>query len=154
MLIVFIVVAHAAVETSEFVGKVVGVSDGDTIKVMKDGKVVKVRLAEIDCPEKHQDFGMAAKKFTSDMVFGKDVTVLGFNSDQYGRLIAHVVIADKNLNAELIKAGMAWHYKQYSKVHFVDFAKMEQDARDKKIGLWSVSNPVAPWEFRREKKKK
>jgi endonuclease YncB( thermonuclease family) len=73
-----------------FTGKCVGVSDGDTISVMKAGMAVKVRLEGIDCPELGQDFGTRAKVFTSGLVFGKDVRVKEFNLDRYGRMVARV----------------------------------------------------------------
>ena len=66
-------------------GKVVSVSDGDTIKVLKDGEQIKIRLASIDCPEKGQPYGNAAKKFTANMVAGKVVKIWPTDRDQYGR---------------------------------------------------------------------
>ena len=67
---------------ADFTGKCVGVSDGDTIFVMNEGKAVKIRLEGVDCPESHQDYGTKAKEFTSSMVFGKDVTVKEKDKDQ------------------------------------------------------------------------
>ena len=73
-----------------FEGKVVGISDGDTIKVLKDGKQVKVRLAAIDCPEKGQPYGQKAKQFTANMVAGKTVKVWETDTDRYGRIVGFV----------------------------------------------------------------
>ena len=96
-----------------FTGKVVSVTDGDTIGIMRDGKSVKVRLDGIDCPESGQDFGTKAKQFTSSMVFGKEVTADTKDVDKYGRLVCRIIV-DGRISLELVKAGMAWHYKQYS----------------------------------------
>lgn len=73
-----------------FSGKCVGISDGDTIAVMKDGRAVKIRIEGIDCPELGQDFGTAAKRFTSTLVFGKVVSVKEYARDQYERIVASV----------------------------------------------------------------
>jgi len=98
-----------------FEGKVVSISDGDTIKVLKDGKQVKIRLAAIDCPEKGQPYWRKAKKLTASLVAGKIVKVWETDIDRYGRIVGFVFIGDKNLNKELLAAGLAWHYKKYSR---------------------------------------
>jgi micrococcal nuclease len=128
-------------------GKCVGVSDGDTISVMHEGKAEKIRLYGIDCPEMGQPFGMRAKQFTSDMVFGKTVEVNPVTQDRYMRTVAWVYVYSLILNKELIKAGLAWHYKQYSSDK--DLALFEEDAGVRKLGLWADKNPVPPWEWRR-----
>jgi micrococcal nuclease len=133
-----------------FEGKVVSVSDGDTIKVMKDDKQVKIRLAAIDCPEKKQPYGQKAKQFTADMVAGKVVKVWQTDTDRYGRIIGFVFVGDKNLNKELLSAGLAWHYKQYSRDP--ELAKLEFQARSANRGLWAEPDPVPPWEWRRLKR--
>lgn len=131
--------------------KVVGVSDGDTIKVLKDNKQIKIRFGGIDCPESNQAFGTKAKKFTSDQCFGKTVTVNPTTIDRYGRTIADIVLSDKKiLNQELVKNGLAWHYKHYSKDPVL--AKLENEAKSNKIGLWSEKNPTPPWDFRKNKR--
>jgi len=90
--------------------KVVGISDGDTITVLLDGNIQqKLRLAEVDCPENRQPFGKNAKKFTSDKVFGKQITFTETNKDRYGRSVAKVYYdKGKYLSAEIIKAGYGW----------------------------------------------
>ena len=128
-------------------GKCVGVADGDTISVMHEGKAEKIRLHGIDCPEKGQPFGKRAKQFTSDMVFGKIVEIKPTTTDRYGRTVAWVYVDDICLNEELLKAGLAWHFKKYSQD--TKLAALENDARSKEIGLWSDKNSVPPWEWRR-----
>ncbi len=95
-------------------GMVVGVTDGDTIKVMgTHNKQVKIRLYGIDCPEKGQAFGKKAKQFTSKLVYGKVVEVEVMDTDRYGRTVALVAVNKQILNEELLKAGYAWVYYQY-----------------------------------------
>src|SRR5690606_14613782 len=98
-------------------GKVVGIMDGDTFKLLTpDSTIVKVRLANIDCPEKKQAFSNRAKQFTSDAIFGKQVTVNVQSKDRYRRFVANVIYdGSKSLCHELVKHGLAWHYVKYSK---------------------------------------
>ena len=141
----------AVARAEEFTGKVVGVADGDTVTVLRDEKTpVKIRLQAVDCPEKAQPFGQKAKQFTSEMVFGKVVTVRVATRDRYGRTVAWVAVGVKSLNEELLRAGMAWHYRQYDKSE--KLAKLEQEARAAKRGLWADPNPTPPWEWRHGKK--
>ena len=135
--------------TTTFTGKVIKVTDGDTIVVLtEDKKQVKIRLEGIDCPESNQDFGNKAKQAVSDLCFGKEVTIIKSGEDRYGRTLAFVFVGDVNVNKELLRQGLAWHYKYFNKDE--ELAKLEQEARQKKIGLWSLANPVAPWDFRRK----
>jgi micrococcal nuclease len=123
-----------------------GVTDGDTIRVLKDGKEVKIRLEGIDAPERGQDFGNKAKEFTSEKVFGKEIEIREAGTDRYGRTLARVYVSGKDLSLELVRNGLAWHFKRYSSD--TTLARAELDARFRRVGLWSQPNPVAPWDFR------
>lgn len=133
-------------------GKVVRVADGDTFTLLnEENKQVRVRLHGIDCPENKQDFSQVAKKFTLDKVFEKIVKVEVQNVDRYGRIVGLVILPDgKILNEELLKAGLAWHYTYYDKTE--EFAKLERNAKRRKVGLWRHKNPIPPWDFRKIKK--
>lgn len=133
-----------------FSGKVVKVSDGDTISVMHRGRAQRVRLHGIDAPEKRQAFGNSAKKFASDLIFGRVVTVQVVDVDRYGRIVGEVILPDgRSLNRELVKAGLAWWYRKYSKNK--SLGELEEDARSARRGLWIDPNPIPPWEFRKKK---
>jgi endonuclease YncB( thermonuclease family) len=137
--------------TNDFNGTVISVTDGDSITVLKEDKTsIKIRLEGIDCPETKQDFGTKAKQATSQLCFGKKVRVVKTGEDRYKRTLAMVYVGDLCVNEELIRQGMAWHYKKYNKNP--ELARLENEARAAKIGLWSMDNAVAPWEFRRIKK--
>lgn len=139
---------------ADITGKVVGISDGDTITVLQDNTQYKIRIFGIDCPESHQDFGTKAKQFTSEMVFGKTVKVISEDTDRYGRTVGTVMLDGKCLNEELVKAGFAWVYSQYCKKPICHQWKgFEETARNAKIGLWGHPNPTPPWEFRHGAKK-
>jgi len=129
--------------------KVIGIKDADTFVLLIDGKEQIVRLEHIDCPEKKQPYGSKAKQFASDMCFGKYVTLIHNNKyDRNRRLIAEVILPDgSNMNKEMVKNGLAWHFKKYSKND--EYAQLEIKARMNKIGLWSEPNPVPPWYWRK-----
>lgn len=138
------------------IGKVVGVSDGDTITVLDDQKRQhKIRLEGTDAPESNQDFGSRAKQSLSDLVFGKTVTVASSKKDRYGRTLGKVTLDGKNVNLEQVNRGMAWFYRQYAKeLSGNDAATYEQTearARQEKRGLWVDPSPTPPWDFRRGK---
>lgn len=132
--------------------KVIGIKDGDTFVLLMEGKEQAVRLEHIDCPEKKQPFGRKAKQFASDLCFGKFVTVIHKNGyDRNKRLIAELMLTDGSIvNKELVRNGLAWHFKKYS----VDiaYANLETEARKKGIGIWSQPDPIAPWEWRKRKR--
>ena len=132
-------------------GKVIGIKDGDTIEILYNGKSLKVRLAHIDCPEikGSQPFGRAAKEYVSDKCFGHVVTILHNNEyDRNKRLIGEVVNQKGiNVNKALVSVGLAWHYKKYSTDP--DYAKLEESARMQRIGVWSESTQIPPWEWRK-----
>lgn len=135
----------ADAETYE--AKVIGVSDGDTIKLLRGKKAETVRLADIDAPEKNQAFGAAAKKFTSNLVYGKTVDVDTLGRDRYGRIIARVHLENgQSVNRELVKSGFAWRFVQYRKDE--QLGELERTARDNKRGLWKAPDAVPPWDFR------
>ncbi len=141
-----LLVAVDAQAAESFTGKAVGVTDGDTISVLRDGKAVKIRLDGIDCPERGDDFSSKAKKFTSALVFGKSVEVRGKDNDRYGRLVARIVVDGQDVSVALVQAGLAWHYLKYSSDPVL--RRAETTAKAAEIGVWSLPNPLPPWEVR------
>ncbi len=136
---------------ADFTGRVVGVSDGDTITVLHNGKGERIRLHGIDCPEKRQAFGNRAKQFTSTLVFGKGVTVQVMDRDRYGRTVGVVLLPDgRSLNHELVRAGLAWMYRRYTNDQ--SLSDLEAEARVARRGLWADPHAVPPWEWRSARK--
>jgi len=139
-------------------GRVVRVADGDTITLL-DGTNTqhRIRLEGIDAPESHQAFGTQSKKNLSDMVFGKDVTVVYQKTDQYGRLVGKILLDGKDINLEQVKAGLAWHYKEYQREQSPEdrelYARAEDEAHTARRGLWQDPDPVEPSAFRKEEKR-
>lgn len=140
-----ICVAHAASIT----GKVIGMSDGDTITILTDAKEsVKVRLHGIDAPESKQAFGARAKQELSDLVFDRVVIVEVKEKDRYGRSVGRVTVGALAVNAEMVRRGFAWWYREYAKKD-LELSTAEAKARNERRGLWADKAPVAPWEFRK-----
>lgn len=134
-------------------GRVVKVSDGDTITVLDASKTQqKIRLQGIDAPEKGQAFGKASGKFLSGLVAGRDVKVQWSKKDRYGRILGTVYVDGREVNLEMLRAGMAWHYKKYDSTPA--YAQAETEARAAKRGLWQDKNPTEPEEFRKAKRAK
>jgi micrococcal nuclease len=138
-------------QSDTLTGKVIGISDGDSIKILVNKKQVTVRLEGIDAPEEKQSFGNKSKQALSDMIFGREVTITDTSSDRYGRTLGTVMLGSTNINAKMIEDGWAWHYKEYNKDKRL--AALEKEAKAAKRGLWADTNPLPPWEFRTRQKK-
>ena len=129
--------------------QVVGVTDGDTLTAIVDGRQIKVRLNGIDAPEKKQAFGDASKRALSNLVFGKRVSIVDLGKDRYGRTIGEVFTPDgQQVEVAMVRLGMAWHYVKYAP-RDTDLAGAELVARKERRGLWSDAAAVPPWEFRK-----
>jgi len=144
--------AAAPQDTERLIGKVIGVTDGDTIKVLVDRKPVTVRLEGIDAPESKQSFGTRSKQALSKIVFGKTVVVNKTSEDRYGRTLGTIMLGRTDINAKMIEDGWAWHFKKYNKDERL--AKLEQEARSAKRGLWADPNALAPWDYRARQRSK
>lgn len=145
----FLITAAVILSGAEMTGRVVGVSDGDTITILDDldkGRF-RVRLSGIDAPEKKQSFGKKAKQYLSELIFNKTVSIRFSAIDQYGRIIGRVYLDNMDVGLAMLSAGMAWHYAQYDNTPEYDAA--EKQARAAGFGLWSDRAAVPPWDFRR-----
>lgn len=131
---------------------VIGVKDGDTVEVLTgDSATQVIRLADIDCPEKSQPFGKAAKQFTSDLCYGKHIKLVSTGeSGGWGRVLGTIYVDDTIcVNKELVKAGLAWHFKRYSNSY--EYEKLETQARKQNLGLWADGQAIPPWDWRKGK---
>jgi endonuclease YncB( thermonuclease family) len=134
-------------------GKVIGVKDGDTVVVLDaEKRSYDIRLAGIDAPEKAQPFGQRSKEHLYDTVFGKQVTVEGGKIDKYGRRVAKIMVNGADANLAQVRAGFAWHYKEYEREQSTTdrklYADAESAARSARLGLWRDNAPTPPWEWR------
>lgn len=142
--------AHAAPPQPPFGGHVVGIADGDTLTVLNNGTPVRIRLAEIDAPEKKQAFGLRAKQALSDLCFNVDAQVTPATIDRYGRTVGRVRCGDTDASLYQVQHGFAWAYTQYLTDPAI--ATAEQAAREAGTGLWADTDPTPPWLFRKARK--
>lgn len=127
---------------------VLQVEDGDSIIVTNNERV---RLSHIDAPESNQPWGEESTYYVKRACLGENVKLLRKGNDIHGRTLAEVVLPDgKILNQELVRYGLAWHYRQYSSDSF--YQQLEFEARAKKRGLWAEARPVAPWNWRHQRR--
>jgi endonuclease YncB( thermonuclease family) len=131
-------------------GKVVGITDGDTLTLLVDHTQHEIRLAQIDAPEGGQPWGSSSKQALADKVFQKNVRVEVIDIDRYGREVGTVWLDGRNINRELIRSGDAWVYRQY--LTDESLLSDEQTARAGRAGLWDLPDPVAPWDWRHRKR--
>lgn len=133
-------------------GKIIRVSDGDTVVLLDSTNTqYRIRLDGIDCPEKGQPFGRKATDFVKELTTGKEIIVKWEKKDRYKRILGVVYADGVNVNKELLKNGLAWHYKHFNQDK--ELAELEQQARDKKLNIWSEKNPIEPYQWRKNKKK-
>lgn len=126
--------------------QVIGIADGDTLTLLADRKPLRIRLADIDAPEKKQAFGHRSKESLSDLCFGKDADYRTQTIDKYGRTVARVTCAGIDANRAQVERGMAWVYVNYNRDGSLPSAQAA--ARLSRKGLWADKTPVPPWEFR------
>ena len=141
-----------SIAQADITGKVVDVSDGDTLTIKYKKIKVKVRLQNIDAPEHGQPYGDAARDILKALVWHQKVTIRGGEKlDQYNRALGIVEMDGLNVNAMMVEMGWAWVYEQYN----TDAAlkSLEIKARNERRGLWQDSYPTAPWAWRHNKPK-
>ncbi len=154
LLLVSLTLATNALSNDLIAARVISVTDGDNLTVIgPDNKQVLIRLHGLDCPELAQPFGENAKEFTSNLCFGKIIMYRMLGIDRFDRTIAAVFLEDgKELNLEILKAGLAWRHDRYAKRQ--DYAEAEEEARKAGIGLWLDKEPTPPWEWRKDRQRK
>ncbi|ARM30702.1 thermonuclease family protein [Prosthecochloris sp. HL-130-GSB] len=126
----------------------VRVYDGDSFTLRRNNHTEEVRLYGIDCPEKHQPWSSRARSFTSSKLANGNIRVEPVEKDRYGRTVAWVYTGSENLNRELLRNGLAWHYSYYAPDTSLE--RLQEDARNAAKGLWSAADPEPPWEYRRK----
>jgi len=147
-LALLLVVAGVPVSAETLIGRVVSVQDGDTLTLRVAGRRVKVRLAGIDAPERDQPFGDKSRRSLSQMTLNRTVNVPVQKIDDYGRTIGAVTVTGSNVEAEQVRRGLAWVYRQYT--HDAQLLALEAEARAVRRGLWADANPTPPWDWRHD----
>lgn len=152
--LLLLLIISVGVNADTLIGKVVKITDGDTLVVLDAGNVqYKIRLAGIDAPETSQPFGQRSKEALSGLVAGQQVEVDWHQRDRYHRIVGKVSAQGRDVNLAQVRAGMAWWYRQYAhEQSLVDqglYAAAETKARWGRVGLWVDKDPIPPWEWRK-----
>jgi len=153
VLLLFLCSYGSALHAKEIYGRVVSISDGDTVTVLTNEKIqIKIRLAEIDAPESGQPYGKRSKEILSNLIFEKSVKVKITDQDRYGRSVGIIFKNDINVNMQMVQLGAAWAYREYLKDR--TFIAAEVDAKNAGVGLWSLhpSQIMPPSEWRKQRR--
>jgi len=152
LLLCLFLAATALAAQEQFTGRVISVTDGDTITVLtQDKQQIEIRLYGIDCPEAGQAYGNHARQSTTNAVHGKNVKVQPMDTDRHGRMVAVVIMPDgSSLNERLVRDGLAWVYPQYCTREDIcePLRKLEQAVKMSRRGLWIDKAPIPPWAWR------
>lgn len=155
---ILVTVLHFSPVLAETIsGEVIKVPDGDTITIVDSAnRKHRVRFLGIDAPEKNQASGQACGRSLSDKIYGETVKVKYDKKDRYGRILGTVYLGDRNVNLEQVTEGCAWYYWHYARdverALRSAYAEAESEAQSKRLGLWKKSDPVPPWEFRKQQR--
>ena len=134
--------------------------DGDTLRVIRGEEELKIRFCGIDAPERDQELGIESRDYLRSLIgFGNgELLIVPIEKDRYGRTVAEVYVPDRktsaiNLNLEMVRAGYAWHYAQYSDTCTMRdlLVAAEGMAKNEGLGIWN-GNPIPPWDYRKSKK--
>ena len=139
----------------EIVGNVNRVIDGDTIELKHAAKMLKIRLTGIDAPESDQPFGQEATRYLSELIIHQQVLVTYDRTDRYGRLLGKIILDETDINLALIRNGYAWWYRYYRDQQSAQdqmlYESAELEAKALKRGLWTIDNPINPYDWRTKK---
>ncbi len=142
-----VILAATTAHAGELRGRVVAVADGDTLTILDASRQQhRIRLAEIDAPEKRQPFGQRSKQSLSGLCFGREAVIEDRGHDRYGRAIGRVSCGGIDTSAEQVRRGMAWVFDRYATDRTL--YAIQDEARAARRGLWSDAAPVPPWEWR------
>lgn len=135
-------------------GRVQHAFDGDSFILQSDGKRIDVRVFGIDAPEKGQPFSKKSRSRAKKLLEGQAVVIeVTTERDRHGRVVGNVYLPDgRNYAHILVSEGLAWQFRRFSKDPEV--ARLEQEARSERRGLWQEKDPEPPWEYRSRNRRK
>jgi len=151
-----LIIASFCASADELHGKVVKITDGDTITVLDANRQqYQVRVAGIDAPERKQANYETSRQSLARLAFGKTVVVNWHKTDRWGRLVGKVQVDEQDVGLIQVRLGEAWWFRQYAQeqtaVDRAQYEAAETEARISRRGLWENSHAVPPWEWRGSK---
>lgn len=152
-------VASASAPTRTLAVRLERVVDGDTLVVRaRDGKKLRIRLAAIDAPEASQTGGQAARRFLEGSLQSRSLLVRSSKTDRYKRLVGKVLADGRDVNLAMLRAGMAWYYRRFASEQSVTdrqaYDRAERGAQAARRGLWAADNPLPPWQYRQQQRRR
>lgn len=148
---IFLIMLFISIESYALSGKVISVSDGDTLTILtNDKKKVRIRLLNIDAPELNQPYGDQAKWLLNKLVYSRQVYIDESGKDIYNRILGTVYYGQTNINKQMVFSGYAWAYRKG--LNDKSYISLEKTAKDNKRGLWQDNNPIDPKLWRSSKK--
>lgn len=144
-------IASVTVCADELAGEVVKVQDGDTLTLLVDRQQHRIRLLDIDAPERRQPFYQRSRQSLAEMCAGQRARVTWKARDRYDRILGRVVCSGVDANAEQVRRGMAWVFVRYAPKDSPLY-QLEAQARVARRGIWSEAAAVVPpWDWRARK---
>ena len=126
-------------------------SDGDTVKCRTaDNRIHKIRLINIDAPEKKQQYGRDSTRHLARMIFSKNVLIKYDSRDRYGRILGNIYYNGTSINKEMVRSGNAWAFREY--LNDNEYLTLEKQARKERLGLWAYPHPEYPKDYRKRQK--
>jgi micrococcal nuclease len=121
--------------------------DGDTVKIQEADQSYKLRITDIDAPERNQRYGKTARRALMQLCTNAELSVQITGMDKYLRKLGKLSCNHQDVSSYMIQEGHAWFNYRYS----ADFmlAQAEQNARTKRLGLWKNKRPTPPWTWRK-----
>lgn len=148
-----------------FEGRIIHIADGDTVTLLTaQNESRRIRLANIDAPEKAQPYGQRSRRHLEELVQGQQAVADCPKTDRYGRLVCTVTVVPpdcrecrpRDVGLAQLEAGLAWWYRAYAREQAADdrvrYEAAEDQARAARSGLWREPEPQAPWTWRRERR--
>lgn len=136
--------AHAA----ELAPKITYFYDGDTVKIKDSFREYKLRLTDIDAPERNQSYGKTARRALIQLCKNSSVQTYITGIDKYQRNLGKLTCDNQDVSIYMLKNGHAWFNRRYSMDYTLDV--IEQESRLQKLGLWKQANPTPPWQWRQK----
>lgn len=121
--------------------------DGDTVKINDNGLEYKLRLTDIDAPERNQAYGLKSRRALMQLCNNASVQVQIMGVDKYQRKLGKLDCNKQDVSFYMLQNGYAWFYHQYSNDSALELAEVE--ARDNKRGLWNAKQQTPPWVWRK-----
>ena len=150
-ILIFVIALISVLIRAEYLEnlEIVKVVDGDTVHAYYQGQLHKIRLTEIDAPERNQPGGRESSAYLSTLLVDGVFDVEFFGKDKYGRDLGRIYDNEQDINRLMVRAGMAWVYDAYVKDK--SFYKNQKLAQTQQLGVWSSSDPISPWTWRRNR---